>query len=432
MIANWMNELLSIPAEFWAVLTDMAPYLLLGFLVAGALSVLIRPETIERHLGRGRTAPVLKASAFGVPLPLCSCGVIPVSASLRRHGASRAAVTAFLMSTPQTGVDSILVTLSLLGGVFAVYRPIAALVAGFVGGMLVSFFGEGAREAGAEPSPVCTDECCDPYAREHKGRLRRALVYGFDTLPRDIGPSLLIGLLVAALISVLVPENFFVEYLGGHYYLTLGALMLLGLPVYVCATASIPVAAMLVLQAGATPGAAFAFLVTGPATNAATIATMWKVLGRRSTLIYLGTIAATAFFGGMLLDQLITADAIRAEHAHAMMPALVGHASAVVLLIVLAVAVVRGIPRKEVEEMVADADGAPTTRLRVTGMTCSHCAGAVRRALLECEGVDSAEVNLASGLATLRGEPEDYNAMTSAVEELGYGVESVDDADEAA
>ena len=132
--------LLNIARDFWGVLGSMAPYLLFGFLVAGVLSVWISPRLIERHLGGGGILSVLKASAFGVPLPLCSCGVIPVSASLRRHGASREATTAFLISTPQTGVDSIMVTLSLLGPVFAVFRPVATLISGILGGTAAAWF----------------------------------------------------------------------------------------------------------------------------------------------------------------------------------------------------------------------------------------------------------------------------------------------------
>ena len=160
---EWLTN---IPADFWLVLGQMAPYLLFGFLVAGVLSVLVRPEFVERHLGGRGIWAVLKASAFGVPLPLCSCGVIPVAASIRRHGASKGATTAFLISTPQTGVDSILATFGLLGPVFAVYRPLAALVSGLLGGAVVSAAENGAEAPG--PSEKCQDACCAPGAKRGK------------------------------------------------------------------------------------------------------------------------------------------------------------------------------------------------------------------------------------------------------------------------
>jgi len=416
-----LEVLVEIVGDFWGVLGEMSPYLLFGFLVAGVLSVFISASLVERHLGGRGFGPAFKAAALGVPLPLCSCGVIPVAASLRKHGASRAATTAFLMSTPQTGVDSILVTFSLLGGVFAIFRPLAALVSGVAAGMLVSVFDpERHFPPSSDQSTPCNDACCQPAQR--RSRAYRALAYGFGTLPRDIGPSLLIGLGVAALISAVVPKDFFAEYLGTGL-LAMVVMMLVGLPVYVCATASIPVAAMLVIEAGISPGAAFAFLVTGPATNAATIATMWRILGRRTTVIYLLLIVVTALAGGLMLDQMVSAADITDRHVHVMLPQYVKHVSAVALLGVLGVAVVRGLPRKQVAAMIAP-DQARTT-IKIGGVTCSHCVSSVRRALGKCRGVLSVEVDLAGGAATVTGDDVDYNEMSQAVTQSGYEVQGI-------
>jgi len=326
-VPEWLAD---IPGRFWLVLGQMAPYLLGGFGAAGVLSVLISPAFIERHLGGRGLWAVVKASAFGVPLPLCSCGVIPVSASLRRHGAGRGATTAFLISTPQTGVDSILATLGLLGPVFAVYRPIAALVSGIVGGAVVSATdpGDGADGAGDK----CTAACC--AGGPGGGKVRRAAAYGFVELPRDIGRTLLVGLAVAAVLSAAMPDGRLAALVPrGPAQILL--LMLVGMPVYMCATASIPVAAGLIV-AGVSPGAAFALLMTGPATNAATVATVWKVLGRRTCLIYLATMMVAAFVGGVVLDRIVTAQQVRAAMHHGWMPQWIKTASAVVLVGVLA------------------------------------------------------------------------------------------------
>ncbi|MBN1554501.1 MAG: SO_0444 family Cu/Zn efflux transporter [Phycisphaerae bacterium] len=333
--------LLDIPMDFWGVLAEMGPYLLFGFFAAGVLSVLISPGWIERNLGGGGVWPILKASAFGVPLPLCSCSVIPVSTSIRRHGASKGATTAFLISTPQTGVDSIFATLSLLGWVYAIYRPIVALITGLLGGAAVSLTGRDDPESDA-PSEACHEACCH-HCEDQKqpGRFQRAVLYGFVTLPRDIGLTLLIGIAAAALISALIPEGYFSE-LVPRGPLQILVLMLAGIPVYICATASIPVAAGLIV-AGVSPGAAFALLMTGPATNAATVATIWKVLGRRACLVYMATIMAGGFFGGLLLDQILTPQQIHHAMKHAgWMPMWVKHASAVVLLAVLVVGIFTG------------------------------------------------------------------------------------------
>ncbi|MCE5267430.1 MAG: permease, partial [Planctomycetaceae bacterium] len=253
-----MDIIVRVLVESWAVLGQMAPYLLFGFLAAGVLSVCISPEFVERHLGGRGFGPVVKAAALGVPLPLCSCGVIPVGASLRRHGASRAATTSFLLSTPQTGVDSIVITYALLGVGFAVYRPLAALATGLVGGFLVMIFAQrqGANgEQDHEPTE-CTESCCT--GKRSSGRIRRALEYGFVTLPRDIGLPLLAGVVIAGAITALVPQpNELRPYLGGGI-LSILLMMAIGVPLYVCASASVPIAAGLIYL-GASHGAALAF-----------------------------------------------------------------------------------------------------------------------------------------------------------------------------
>ncbi len=414
----------------WQVLGQMSPYLLFGFLVAGALAVWVSPEWVERHLGRRGLGPVFKASLFGVPLPLCSCGVIPVSASLRRHGASRAATTAFLLSTPQTGVDSIAVTYALLGPVFAVFRPIAALLTGFVGGGLVQVLGEAGGTGSTKDSgpAACTEACC---AERHEGGvLFRALRYGFLTLPRDIGPALLVGIIIAGAMAALVPQGLLNAYVG-RGVLSILLLMAAGVPVYVCATASVPIAAGF-MHIGASPGAALAFLIAGPATNAATFTTVWKVLGRQTAILYLATVAASAITCGLALDRLVPAVAAALpqldSHAHAAEAGgLFYHAAAVVLLVVLAFSY-RATPRhragKETVEKepskVANAADERRLELAVTGMTCSHCAESVSRALAECAGVHSVEVDLSGGRAVVKGGGIDPDRLLAAVAGLGY------------
>jgi len=327
---------------FWTTAAEMSPYLLFGFFVAGLLSVLVSRRMVERHLGGQGLLPVLKASLFGVPLPLCSCGVIPVSMSLHKHGASQGATVSFLLSTPQTGVDSILVTYGLLGPVFAIFRPVAAFATGLVGGVLVNIFGPKAQKpAEAEK---CVHGCCGTAAEtpdpapsvqtENSTSLWKGMKYGFVSLPRDIGKPLLMGLAIAAVMSVLVPDNFFAERLGSGIGAML-VMMAVGIPLYVCASASVPVAAAMILK-GLSPGAALVFLMTGPATNAAGLLTIWNALGRRVAILYLLTVAGCALAGGILLDSMISGvDVNVASHVHNMGPGPLHHISAVVLLAVL-------------------------------------------------------------------------------------------------
>jgi len=323
----------SIVIDFWATIAEMSPYLLFGFFVAGILSVLISQRLVERHLGGKGIWPLVKASLFGVPLPLCSCGVIPVSMSLHKHGASKAATISFLLSTPQTGADSILVTLSLLGPLFAVFRPLAAFVTGIVGGILVNVFDKNQQDK--EPKPQkCTDQSC---CGSQNKKILRGLKHGFVTLPRDIGKAMLIGLIVAAFISALVPDGFFAEKLGTGIF-AMVVMMFLGIPVYVCATASVPIAAALIMK-GLTPGAAIVFLMTGPATNAASFLTIWKTLGSRTAIAYLLAVAGCALLSGILLDYiaLVVNFDIVAHHHGWMLPDAIKYPSAIVLIGVLAV-----------------------------------------------------------------------------------------------
>jgi len=390
-----VDTLIRIAAEFWAVLCRMSPYLLFGFAMAGLLSVLIPARLVARHLGGGGFWPVVKAALFGIPLPLCSCSVIPVAASLRKSGAGRGATTAFLLATPMTGADSILAVYSLLGPVFAAFTPLAALVSGCLGGLGMNLLSRdeparpapappqpspcecgpnvasvtspglsacgcsetpavaaapptqptcacgsgGARSAvRAEPAPCgCAAGDAAPAAQPEPGWRQRAWRHGFVTLPRDIAKDLLIGLVAAGVITALVPPDFFSRDFGGGLVAKL-VVMLVGVPLYVCASASIPVAAAL-MGKGLSAGGALVFLMAGPATNAATLMTIRQILGRRSVWIFLAAVGTAALVMGTALDLLYTAAAAAPTSEAAEMPGgWFGHASAVVLLGVLAAA----------------------------------------------------------------------------------------------
>jgi hypothetical protein len=227
------------------------------------------------------------------------------------------------------------VTLSLLGPLFAIFRPLAAFVTGIVGGTFVDAF-ERKRGDDSKGQPKCSDECCDTTETNHK--IARGLKYGFVTLPRDIGKALMVGLIIAAVISALVPEGYFAGKLGPGI-LQMVVMMVLGIPVYVCATASVPVAAVLI-STGLSPGAALVFLMTGPATNAASFITIWKVLGKVTAITYLATVAGCALLGGILLDYIAAGFDFEIATRHGwMLPPIVKHISAVALLAVLAFAI---------------------------------------------------------------------------------------------
>ena len=304
-----MNYLVNILIASWNVLSLMAPFLLMGFFVAGLLSVYLPVSFVQRHLGRPGALQVFKAALLGVPLPLCSCSVIPVAASLRRQGAERGATASFLTTTPQTGVDSILATAAVLGGVFTLFRVLMALVTGIIIGLVMDRLGS-AAEVGDEAEAASGSKTPSP-ARSW----RQVWSYGFVKLPRDIGNALLLGVLVSGFLSVWVPEDFFAGW-AGQGIVSYLVVMAIGIPLYVCSTGSIPIALSL-LHLGFSPGAALVFLVTGPATNAATFTTLSKFLGRHSTFVYLAVLAVTSLLGGLLFDRYVTVPLPDvAEHLH--------------------------------------------------------------------------------------------------------------------
>jgi uncharacterized membrane protein YraQ (UPF0718 family)/copper chaperone CopZ len=438
-----MEIIQSIIVASWAMLVEMAPYLLLGFTVAGLLSVVISPRWVERHLGDRGLGQVFKASLFGVPLPLCSCGVIPVGASLRQHGAGKGATTAFLLSTPQTGVDSIAVTYALLGPFLAVVRPIAALLTGFFGGGLVYAFDRNGAPETAETSAgsSCSGEsdCRDNDSGPERKTLLDGLDYGLVTLPRDIGRALVVGILLSGVISALVEPRALESTLGGGIWPMLAA-MVVGVPLYVCATASTPIALSLI-HAGLSPGAALVFLIAGPATNGATLTTLWKVLGRKSTVIFLITVAVGALVTGLMVDAIIASELfgssaavpasgpVTGAHDHGGATRGIGwwfgQGSAVALILLLANALwPRPLPMATTD---TDASGRPedeTHELAVTGMRCHGCVESVTRALEECAGVRDASVDLDSGRASVRGVGLDRSRLAEVVRALGFEVDT--------
>ena len=254
--------------ESMRLLNKMAPYLLFGFLFAGLLHIFFSPEKIARHLGKGNFVSVIKASLFGIPLPLCSCGVIPAALALRREGASIGAVLAFLISTPTTGIDSIFATYALLGGLFTGFRIVASFAAGVFAGVLANIF---IKEKSFTPPEKESCKLCG-HETEHKHstmeKATEALRYAFIGLFDEIAKWLLIGVLIGGTISFFIPEGFFASFLGLGWVAYL-VMFLIGTPMYVCATGSIPIAASMMLK-GLSPGAAFVFLLSGPATNTVT------------------------------------------------------------------------------------------------------------------------------------------------------------------
>ena len=295
----------------WWLLQESAVYILFGIMVAGLMRVFINPGIVARHLGRGRFSSVIKASILGIPIPLCSCGVLPAAASLKKQGANNGATTAFMISTPESGVDSVSLTYALLDPVMTVARPAAAFVTAAVAGIAENLLGREQKEVPTAPDKSCpVDNCCDGidcppdvHRTHHRfsEKLKSGFSYAYFELWNDIAIWFLLGLLLAGLITVLIPAELMTRHLGGG----LGAMLIMlavGIPLYICATASTPIAAALILK-GVSPGAALVFLLAGPATNITSLTVLLGILGKRATVVYLSAIAVMSVMAGLVLDQ---------------------------------------------------------------------------------------------------------------------------------
>lgn len=397
------------------MLNEMSPYILLGFLIAGVMHAFVPQQTFARHLSGTGFKAVVKSALIGIPLPLCSCGVLPTAIAMRRNGASRAASTAFLVATPQTGIDSIAATWSLLGPAFALIRPIAALVTAILGGVAV---GKTEKEDAAGV-PAAEKDAEAPDEKSWKEKCLDALRYGYIDLVGSIGGWLVTGLIVAALITVYVPADFF-SVLGSRPIFSMIAVLIIAVPMYVCATGSIPIAMSLMLK-GLSPGTALVLLMAGPAANFASFTLISREMGRKSTILYLASIIIGAIAFGLAIDYLLPAEWFSlanmqavAAHRHGVdwFPTL----CSIFLVVLLVVAFLKGHTH-------AAATSSPKAReYTIKGMNCSHCRAAVMKSIEAVEGVTQVSVDLATGKAFVEGGQKDEDVI-AAVRKAGFDVE---------
>lgn len=417
MVLEWIEQ-------YWDALVlmtaEMAPYLLLGFFIAGILRVFVPRSLYTKHLAKPGMKSVVKAAALGVPLPLCSCGVIPTTVGLRREGASHGACTSFLIATPQTGVDSIAATYSLMGLPFAIVRPIAALFTAIFGGWLVNKYAHEDKEVEDKDSSI--SECAHVKAEETGllQKVKEALDYAFVEMMEDVGKWLVVGLLIAALITVAVPN----EWLAAlHDYKLLNMLIVLAIaiPMYVCATGSIPIAVSLMAK-GLTPGAGLVLLMAGPAVNSASMLVIGKVFGKRTLWLYLLSIIIGAMLFGLGIDYLLPGEwfavksGITDAACHEEGIGIFSYVCTALLLVLMVNALW---PWKRHHHHHDDEELDACIIYNVEGMNCSHCAANVEKAIASVEGVEHVEVSLHEGTASIKGSPNEADIL-HAVESIGF------------
>jgi uncharacterized membrane protein YraQ (UPF0718 family)/copper chaperone CopZ len=400
--------MLQLLTAMWEVMLSLAPWMLLGMVFAGLLHIVLPRGFVRRQLAGWGGVP--KSVALGVPLPLCSCGVIPAGLGLRRDGASDGAAVGFLISTPQTGVDSILVSGSFLGWPFAIFKVVSAAVTGVVGGYLTDAVGGSAQPE--EQAAV------DEGNGKPRG-LRAAVDHAMEIL-RSIWHWIAFGFIVSALINVFVPEGFFTGLAGYGAVVPILAALAVSLPLYVCSTASVPIAAALV-AGGMPPGAALVFLMAGPATNVATIGAIYRALGRRPLVVYLATIIVGSLGAAFIFDSLLPTAATAAVHLHAEDTwwAIVSSVVLLVLLAWFAADDLRGLIARWSKRAPA---GGPQIEVGVSGMTCGGCMSKLENALRKEKGVTSVEVTLDPGKAVVGGSI-DRGRLRQIVEQVGFKVQ---------
>jgi len=393
------------------VVCEMAPYLLLGFLIAGVLHVFVPQRFYANYLSQNNKFSVVWAALLGVPLPLCSCGVIPTAIGLRNEKASKGAIASFLIATPQTGIDSILATFSLMGLGFAIIRPTAALITGVCGGLLVNRLVKDEGSCSLEGSSQLS-------SLNSQLKIWRVLKYAYYDMLRDIGLRLLIGLIVAALIQVAIPDEFFLSF-GSQPLLQMLAILVIAVPMYICSTGSIPVAAALMMK-GLSPGAALVMLMAGPAVNMASILVVHKSMGRHFTSVYLMTIVGFAILFGLLLNATGWDFTITNQHVCCMNTSVLPSPFKLICATVLTVLIIFALMMKFFSKFTSKKTIAPDiTIYRVEDMHCSHCEAAVVRAVEALPGVENAKASASANTLTIKGSATE-ETIRAAVEGIGY------------
>lgn len=421
--------------NFIYILSEMAPYLLFGFLVAGILSQLIPTSWVQRHLAGKGYSPIIKSAMVGVPLPLCSCGVIPVMASLRKQGANIPAMLSFILSTPQTGVDSILATYALLGLPMAIYRPFIALITALLGGSI--YYWTSKKDIEKE-----TDELEKSNGINNKDTnikyeintihiISESIHYGFITLPREISRTLIFGIVIASIITTFIPPGIITNFMNVGV-LQIFIAILVGIPIYVCATASIPVALSLIYL-GASPGSALAFLIAGPATNIATISVVKQFLGKKAVIIYILTMVFSALFFGITFDYLVNiypffniSHITHIQHSHEAFYNPIKVSSLLLFVLILVLGLLNIDPWMYIKKGTKKASQTDSyMKIKINGMTCNHCVKRITTLIKNISNVVDINVSLKDKTAVIYGNPS-FEEINRVLNTEGYSAEIIE------
>lgn len=411
ILYNILNDIL-------LIFLEMSPYILLGLFFVGLMNLFITKDIIQKNIGKNNISSIIKASIFGVPLPLCSCGVIPTAVYMSNNKASKPAVVSFLTSTPQTGIDSILATYGMMGPIFAIYRPIAALFMGVFGGIITKYFYKA-----PEKKFFSLNVLNEKISNNEKSFIDKFIKYPYIEFLDDIAPQFIVGIVIAGLISFLIPDDFFANSILSEGILSMLLMIVIGVPMYICATASIPIAVALMLK-GFSPGAAFVFLAVGPATNAASFTVLSKSLGKKIVLIYLLSIIVSSLIFGYLLNYIFSISNINPiesfinshNHQHGL------EIIDVIFGFILGILLLGSIYRIYLKKYLKKPDiPKGYTQVEIEGMTCSHCSDTVTKTLSQFNELSEIKVDHSTGKAIFKGNI-DQSTLSSAIDKAGYSL----------
>jgi len=309
--ATAINFILGILDSSWQLFLESSIYIIFGLIISGLLRTFLNPSSVARHLGQGKILSVIKTALLGIPIPLCSCGVLPAAASLKKQGANNGATTAFLISTPESGADSIAISYALLDPILTIARPVTAFFTAAAAGIIENLTHSNSNSFDkVEPDISCPiDGCCDgkdcsPEVHKNHHTLFEKISAGLKFAVTEVWNDLVVlffaGIILAGAITYMIPDDMVGRFMGGGL-LSMLIMLAMGIPLYICATASTPIAAALILK-GVSPGAALVFLIAGPATNIASLTVLLGLLGKRATAIYLVTIAVMSVIFGLAVD----------------------------------------------------------------------------------------------------------------------------------
>lgn len=433
MLIDIFNEILQ-------MFVEMSPYILLGLVFVGILNMYFNKDLIIKHTGKNNLLSVLKASLFGIPLPLCSCGVIPTSVFMSKSGASKGSTVSFLTSTPQTGVDSIIATYGMMGGVFAVFRPFAALIMGITSGTLVKLFDRSERNRFMELDTMESEDSCDDSCSESscnddscstesndenktfKEKVKSSSKYAFVEFLDDISVQFIIGVIISGLIAYFLPAELIKSYSIQSGIIAMIIVSLFAAPMYVCATASIPIAVTLMMK-GFSPGVAFVFLAVGPATNAASFSVLIKALGYKITMVYLISLLILSILMGYLLDFIFKYFSFNPVEvmSHSHEGIFFTPEVKVILSVLFVILLGFSLKRKYFDKFKKTKVEKDMKEYKIEGMSCNHCVMNVKNAISDLSGVDKVDVDLGTNKAFVEGDVDD-SKLKENVEAVGYKV----------